>query len=254
ERRARIVLARARPLDAALLLQAPVAHPSVHGAQRPQLIPSLLHRGLAPVAPEAPGQLGDDPVVVASLARRIDGLAHSLHPPLATSHQEAEAGSTTSAISHVRVMRMSWAIRKSRLSSSSSAFLESASDWAGFSPITYRVRSSPRSIASNISERCQPVLGGSSTPHAAAKRARASWSCSTSWKPGSLLGIAPMSPPPWTLFWPRSGFSPDPKRPTWPHSSPRLISANTLSTALWCSVIPSVQQVIARSAGANACA
>ena len=33
-----------------------------------------------------------------------------------------------------------------------------------------------------------------------------------------------------------------------------MISARTLSTALWCSVIPSVQQIIARSAPANACA
>ena len=29
-----------------------------------------------------------------------------------------------------------------------------------------------------------------------------------SWKPGSLFGIAPMSPPPCTLFWPRSGLQP----------------------------------------------
>ena len=29
-----------------------------------------------------------------------------------------------------------------------------------------------------------------------------------SWKPGRRLGIAPMSPPPCTLFWPRSGLRP----------------------------------------------
>ena len=63
-----------------------------------------------------------------------------------------------------------------------------------------------------------------------------------------------MSPPPWTLFWPRSGLRPDPYRPTCPVSSPRSISARTLSTALWCSVIPSVQQIMARSAVAYACA
>ena len=57
-----------------------------------------------------------------------------------------------------------------------------------------------------------------------------------------------MSPPPWTLFWPRSGLSPRPYRPTCPVSSDSEISARTLSTALWCSVIPSVQQIIARSA------
>ena len=32
------------------------------------------------------------------------------------------------------------------------------------------------------------------------------------------------------------------------------MSARTLSTALWCSVMPSVQQIIARGAVAKACA
>ena len=41
---------------------------------------------------------------------------------------------------------------------------------------------------------------------------------------------------------------PDPYRPTWPVSRARLISARTLSVALWCSVMPSVQQIWARSA------
>ena len=47
-----------------------------------------------------------------------------------------------------------------------------------------------------------------------------------------------MSPPPWTLFWPRSGFTPLPYTPTCPVSRLRLINASTLSTALWCSVMP----------------
>ena len=47
-------------------------------------------------------------------------------------------------------------------------------------------------------------------PHAASNRARAAGSRSMSWKPGSLLGIAPISPPPWTLFWPQSRFRPLP--------------------------------------------
>ena len=63
-----------------------------------------------------------------------------------------------------------------------------------------------------------------------------------------------MSPPPWTLFCPRSGLIPDPYLPTWPVSSARLMSEKTLSTALWCSVIPSVQQICARSALPYACA
>ena len=57
-----------------------------------------------------------------------------------------------------------------------------------------------------------------------------------------------MSPPPWTLFWPRSGLMPLPYFPTWPVSRASEISASTLSTALWCSVMPRVQQIIARSA------
>ena len=63
-----------------------------------------------------------------------------------------------------------------------------------------------------------------------------------------------MSPPPWTLFCPRSGFSPLPYLPTLPVSRPRLISASTLSVALWCSVMPSVQQIIPFSARAYASA
>ena len=63
-----------------------------------------------------------------------------------------------------------------------------------------------------------------------------------------------MSPPPWTLFCPRSGCRPEPHLPTLPVSSARLISAKTLSTALWCSVIPSVQQSCAFSARPYACA
>ena len=70
--------------------------------------------------------------------------------------------------------------------------------------------SSFRSIASNIWVSVQPYFGVIGTPQAASNRARASASCSMSWKPGSLFGMAPMSPPPCTLFWPRSGFTPLP--------------------------------------------
>jgi hypothetical protein len=63
-----------------------------------------------------------------------------------------------------------------------------------------------------------------------------------------------MSPPPCTLFCPRSGHTPDPQRPTWPVRSARLISEKTLSSALWCSVMPSVQQSCALPAFAYACA
>ncbi len=169
--------------------------------------------------------------------------------PSASAH-EADPGSTTSAILAVSVSTMSCTIRQSRSASSLRVCCTSASDRAGFSPITYSVLSSPRSIASNMLVRCQPYLGTIVVSQASSNFARAASSFSMSWKPGSLFGIAPMSPPPCTLFWPRSGFSPEPYRPTCPVSSAWLISASTLSTALWCSVIPSVQQMIARSARA----
>ena len=47
---------------------------------------------------------------------------------------------------------------------------------------------------------------------------------------------------------------PLPYRPTCPVSSASEIRASTLSTALWCSVMPRVQQIIARSALAYVCA
>ena len=151
--------------------------------------------------------------------------------PSASAH-DADPGSTTSASLAVRVITMSWTTRKSSPLSRSIAFLRSASESAGFSPITYSVRSSPRSIASNIWVRCQPYLGMIGTPQVSSNRALASAFFSMSWNPGSLFGIAPMSPPPCTLFCPRRGLSPDPYLPTCPVSSARLISASTLSTAL----------------------
>ncbi len=105
-------------------------------------------------------------------------------------------------------------------------------------------------MASNIPERCRPFFGGIVHPQARSNAAR-SGAFSTCWKPGRRSGIAPMSPPPWTLFWPRSGLSPEPYRPTCPQSSARLMRARTLSTALWCSVMPSVQQIMARGARAK---
>src|SRR5438445_2415963 len=64
-------------------------------------------------------------------------------------------------------------------------------------------------------------------------------SSSTSWKPGRRFGSAPMSPPPWTLFWPRSGLTPEPYRPTCPvkrdRKSTRLNSSHAnISYAVFC--------------------
>ena len=52
------------------------------------------------------------------------------------SHHDAVPGSTTSAISAVLVITMSCTTRRSSAPSSFLAWLTSASDWAGFSPIT----------------------------------------------------------------------------------------------------------------------
>ena len=45
---------------------------------------------------------------------------------------------------------------------------------------------------------------------------------------------------------PAEGVEARAQRPTWPVSSARLMSASTLSTALWCSVMPRVQHSWAR--------
>ena len=109
-----------------------------------------------------------------------------------------------------------------------------------------RRRRRPRAARPAPSPRTSRSGGGraaaGSTRPRRRRTSRGRASSRSSWKPGSLFGIAPMSPPPWTLFWPRSGCRPEPHFPTLPVSSARLISAKTLSTALWCSVIPSVQQ------------
>src|SRR5258708_3019262 len=76
-------------------------------------------------------------------------------------------------------------------------------------------------MASNIPVRCQPRWGGIGAPQTCSNRARSS-SFSTCWKPGSRSGRAPMSPPPWTLFWPRSRLTPHPYRPTCPRRPARV--------------------------------
>ena len=52
------------------------------------------------------------------------------------SHHDAAEGKTTSAISAVRVRTMSWTTRKSSSERSLRVWVMSASDCAGFSPIT----------------------------------------------------------------------------------------------------------------------
>src|ERR1700751_4118990 len=109
------------------------------------------------------------------------------------SHHDAVPGSTTSATLAVSVITMSWTTRHSRPSSILRVWCVSASELTGFSQMTQAQVSSPRSIASNICDRCRPFLWWTGTPYLAPNRLRASASSSMSWKPASLLGIAPMS-------------------------------------------------------------
>ena len=128
--------------------------------------------------------------------------------PSVSAHPTA-AGNTTSASCAVFVRKRSWTTRCSRPSRSPIVRTESASDWAGFSPRMYMAVMSVRSMASNISVTCQPISAGISVPQAVSNLPRRAGSV-TFWNPGSLLGREPMSPPPWTLFCPRSGTRPEP--------------------------------------------
>ena len=132
------------------------------------------------------------------------------------SAQPAWAGRTTSAISAVWVKKRSCATRKSRFRSRRRARSLSASELTGFLAEGRRGSSvSPRSIASNIWLRCHPRFDGMLQFQADSNLRRRS-GFSTCWNPVSRSGSAPMSPPPCTLFWPRSGHSPEPYRPTCP--------------------------------------
>ena len=89
------------------------------------------------------------------------------------SAQLAAAGNTTSAMRAVLVMRMSCTTRKSRLPKSFSCLCSSASDWTGFSPITYMHRISPFDTASIISAWFKPTcLRQRSAPYILEERVR----------------------------------------------------------------------------------
>ena len=47
-----------------------------------------------------------------------------------------------------------------------------------------------------------------------------------------------MSQAPWTLFWPRRGFTPPPSTPTLPVSMARLAMARTVTWPVLCWVMP----------------
>ena len=83
EERARVVLVRARPLDAAELLEPRVAHPCMHRRERAQLVPDVLGARRAELVAEAPSELVDDLDVVAGSPGGVVRLAHALHAALA---------------------------------------------------------------------------------------------------------------------------------------------------------------------------
>ena len=53
--------------------------------------------------------------------------------------------------------------------------------------------------------------------------------------------MAPASPHPCTLFWPRSGEMPDPAKPICPEASEKLSSACALAVPFVCWVMPMPQ-------------
>ena len=92
ERRLELVLGVARPLDAAELLQALVAHAGVVRRQRAQLVPDLLGGLVVPFVAEPRGEVDQDPRVVARLAGRVERLAAALHAPLAVRDRALRLG------------------------------------------------------------------------------------------------------------------------------------------------------------------
>ena len=164
-------------------------------------------------------------MIVASLAGRLERLAHALHAPLAVGHRPlglapacADAGSTTSASS--AGLRQEDVLHDEEVEP-----LQAARGVAAGRPRTApgsrRSRtacvSSPRSIASNICAEVPAALRSGARRPRRARTSRATRVVLA--RPGSRAacsGIAPMSPPPCTLFCPRSGLRPEPYRPTCP--------------------------------------
>jgi hypothetical protein len=84
ERLTGMLLVGTRPLESAHLLETRVAHAAGEmGSDGAELVPDLLRRRFAPVVTQPPGDLRDDPQLVARARRRIDRLAHALDAPFA---------------------------------------------------------------------------------------------------------------------------------------------------------------------------
>ena len=192
-----------------------VAHAGVNRRQRAQLIPHTFGIGRAPVVAQLLRQSEDD---------RRGRRATALRAAWSAAHA-ARAARSTSRCPQLRRPRRRREARHPRCCAvpvrnrsctiktveTSRAGASRGADRPRTAPGSRRSHrahaTSPRSIASNISDRCQPFAGGTVTPHARSNFARTS-SFSTCWKPGNRSGSAPMSPPPCTLFWPAQRVDP----------------------------------------------
>ena len=209
-----VSLVVARPVEPAVRLEAGVRHAAVHRAQAAELGPDGLGAGLAEIVPEPARRDRREwrcrraPRPAASRLAGTRCTRRSLLVTVPSASQKlADAGRTTSAISAVFVRKMSCT---TSVSSSASA------------PACASIGLALRRVLAEDEERRElsalhglehvaevpAVLPRDRTP----RRAR-------TWRgrrvldvleAGELVGNAPMSPPPCTLFCPRSGLRPEP--------------------------------------------
>ena len=209
----------------------------MHRRQLAQLVPHASASG-GPSRDPAGARGEDDRQVVARLARRIQRLADALHAPLAVGDGafgfERRRPPRAARHRHAAPSRSGTCPARPGSRGPRSASWRDA-DRPRTAPGSRRSHTAP-SARRAPSRRTCPTGASPSSAESSRRKTRSNFSrtssFSTCWNPGSRSGSAPMSPPPCTLFWPRSGLSPDPHRPTWPVSSARLISASTLWTAV----------------------
>ncbi len=218
ERRLELVLGVARPLDAAELLEALVAHARVVRRQRAQLVPDVLGRAVVPLMAHA-GRRGRRGCAMSSRAwpggssaLRTRWTRRSLFVTVPSRLAPARRGGQDD-VGELRGLRQEDVLHDDVLEA-----VEQVLDVVGVGVGLDRVLAEDehrRQLAAidrveHLGHVPAVLAAGSSRPRRASNFATASGSVSRSWKPGRRFGIAPMSPPPCTLFWPRSGLSPEP--------------------------------------------
>ena len=223
ERAAGMRLVGARPLEPVELLEPRVAHAAVPGRQLAQLVPHVLGRRSCP-SPRRGG--GARSARIARSVRACPGGSSALRTRCtrrslevtvpSSSHHEARRGQHD--VGDLGGLRQEHVLHDDVLEA-----VEQADRALLVGLRLHRVLAEDeqrRQVAvlhrlEHLREVPALLRAGSTRPRARSNFARETGS-STSWPPGSLLGSAPMSPPPWTLFWPRSGQTPEPQRPTCP--------------------------------------